>query len=79
MATTLSVTPSRFIASGGKLDSQKRYIRRQATLPDLKFVTGKNMDVSGGGLRYVDPTGTNRDDGVYSGSFSAAAGVGVKV
>jgi hypothetical protein len=37
------------------------------------------MDVAGGGLRYVNPNGTNVDDGVYSGSFSGAAGVGVKV
>lgn len=79
MATTLSITPTRFIASGGKLDSQTRYIRRKEILPDLKFVTGKNMDVSGGGLRYVDPNGNNRDDGVYNGSFSAGAGVGIKV
>jgi len=79
MATTLSITPTRFIASAGKLDSQKRYIRKNATSPDLKFVNGQNMDVSGGGLRYVNPNGTNVDDGVYNGSFSGSAGVGIKV
>ncbi len=79
MATTLSITPTRFIASAGKLDSQKRYIRKNAASPDLKFVNGQNMDVSGGGLRYVNPNGTNVDDGVYNGSFSGSAGVGIKV
>ena len=79
MAVTLSITPTRFIASAGKLDSQRRYIRKDTLLPDLKFVNGQNMDVAGGGLRYVDPDGTNVDDGVYSGSFTGAAGVGVKV
>lgn len=79
MAITLSITPTRFIASAGKLDSQKRYMRKNATAPDLKFVTGRNMDVAGGGLRYVDPNGTNQDDGVYNGSFSGSAGVGIKV
>ena len=79
MAVTLSITPTRFIASSGKLDSQRRYIRKDATAPDLKCVMGKNMDVAGGGLRYVNPNGTNVDDGSYNGSFSGTAGVGVKV
>lgn len=79
MAITLKITPTRFIASAGKLDSQKRYIRRENVFPSLKFVLGKNMDVNGGGLRYVDPNGTNQDDGVYNGSFSASAGVGIKI
>ena len=79
MAVTLSITPTRFIASAGKLDSQRRYIRKDATGPDLRFVNGQNMDVAGGGLRYVNPNGTNVDDGVYSGSFSGAAGVGVTI
>lgn len=79
MAITLKITPTRFQASGTKLDSQKRYMRKNATTPDLKFVVGRNMDVSGGGLRYVDPNGTNQDDGVYNGSFSGSAGVGIEV
>ena len=79
MAVTLSITPARFIASAGKLDSQRRYIRKDTTTPDLKFVNGQNMDVEGGGLRYVDPDGTNVDDSVYTGTFTGTAGVGVKV
>jgi len=79
MAVVLSITPSRFIASAGKLDSQRRYIRKVTSGADFKFVTGQNMDVAGGGLRYVDPDGNNNDDGVYSGSFTGAAGIGVKV
>jgi hypothetical protein len=47
-------------------------------VPELKFVTGQNMDVSGGGLRYVDPEGNNIDDGSYDGSFTAAAAVGIE-
>ena len=79
MAVVLSITTSRFIASAGKLDSQRRYIRKVASGADFKFVTGQNMDVSGGGLRYVDPDGNNNDDSAYNGSFSGEAGIGVKV
>lgn len=79
MAITLKITPSRFQASGTKLDSQRRYIRKVSTGGDLRFVTGRNMDVSGGGLRYVNPAGTAVDDGVYDGSFTGSAGVRVKV
>lgn len=78
MAVTLSITPTRFIASAGKLDSQRRYIRKVSSGEDLRFVVGQNMDVSGGGLRYVKPDGTNLDDGVYNGSFTAPAGAKVK-
>lgn len=77
MAVTISITPTRFIASGGKLDSTKRYIRKSST-PDFRFVIGQNMDVSGGGLRYVYPDGTNVDDSTYDGSFSGVASVGVE-
>jgi|TARA_R110000823_G_scaffold1292_1_gene4994 hypothetical protein len=79
MAVTLSITPARFIASAGKLDSQRRYIRKNVSAPNLKFVNGQNMDVAGGGLRYVNPDGNNVNDGVYNGSFSGTAGVGIKV
>ena len=78
MAVTLSITPTRFIASAGKLDSQRRYIRKVSSGEDLRFVVGQNMDVSGGGLRYVKPDGTNLDDGTYNGSFTASAGTRVK-
>lgn len=43
MAYTLRITPSRFIASGGKLDSVNRYIRKVSSEQDLKFVLGQNM------------------------------------
>jgi len=79
MAITLKITPTRFQASGTKLDSQRRYIRKVSSGEDLRFVNGQNMDVAGGGLRYVDPTGTNQDDGVYNGSFSGTAGTRIKV
>lgn len=79
MAITLSITPTRFIASAGKLDSQRRYIRKVPNGEDLRFVVGQNMDVSGGGLRYVKPDGTNLDDNVYNGTFTGNAGTRVKV
>jgi hypothetical protein len=79
MAITLKITPTRFQASENKLDSQRRYIRKVASGEDLRFVVGQNMDVSGGGLRYVKPDGTNLDDSVYTGSFTGTAGTRVKV
>jgi len=78
MAITLKITPSRFIASAGKLDSVNRYMRKVATGYDVKFIIGQNMDVKGGGLRYVRPDGTNIDDGSYSGTFSGVSSVGIK-
>jgi hypothetical protein len=79
MAQTLLIRPTRFIASGGKLDSTNRYIRRVYSGWDLRFVVGQNMDVRGGGLRYVDPNGNNVDDSSYNGSFSGVSTVGIKV
>lgn len=79
MAYTLRVTPSRFIASGGKLDSVNRYIRKVSSGQDLKFVLGQNMDVRGGGLRYVDPDGVNVNDSTYTGTFSGVSTVGIKI
>lgn len=79
MAIVLKITPTRFRASGSKLDSQRRYIRKVSSGEDLRFVNGQNMDVSGGGLRYVQPTGTAVDDGVYDGSFIGTTGTRIKV
>lgn len=79
MAITLKITPTRFQASGTKLDSAKRYIRKEALAPDLKFIIAPNMDVSGGGLRYVDNNGNNIDDSAYDGGFVGQAGVGIKL
>jgi len=79
MAETLYITPSRFKASEGKLDSVSRYIRKVGSGQDLYFILGQNMDVKGGGLRYVRPDGTNVDDSSYNGTFSGTTGVGIKV
>lgn len=79
MAQTLYIAPSRFIASAGKLDSNYRYIRQVTSGFDLKFVVQQNMDVSGGGMRYVDGDGNNVDDSAYNGSYTGVAGVGIKV
>ena len=37
MAISLQITPTRFIASGGKLDSDKRYLFRDYTTPILQW------------------------------------------
>ena len=79
MAITLKIQPTRFRASGSKLDSNRRYIRKVSSSADLKFVISRNMDVKNGGLRYVNPQGNNVDDNNYNGSFSGTAGVGIKV
>ena len=75
MAYTLYITPTQFIASNGKLDSSLRYMRKTSGTPDLRFVVGQNMDVSGGGVRYVRPDGYSTDDGSYNGSFTGSAGI----
>jgi hypothetical protein len=77
MAQTLKITPTRFIASGGKLDSNTRYMRKAAGTPDLKFIVSQNMDVSGGGLRYINGDGTAVDDSSYDGNFTGIASVGI--
>ena len=79
MPYSLQIQPTRFIASNGKLDSQRRYIRKVSSGIDVVFVQSVNMDVRNGGLRYVTPSGSNVDDGIYNGSFSGSAGVNLKV
>jgi len=79
MAISLKITPTRFQASGTKLDSNRRYIRKVSSSADLKFVVSRNMDVKNGGLRYVNPLGNNVDDANYNGTFSGSAGVDIKV
>ena len=53
MGITVSITPSRFIASNGKMDSQNRYIAK-ATPPDGKFVfpVGETIAIPDNGIRY---------------------------
>lgn len=78
MAYTIYITPTSFIVSSGKLTSARRYMRKVAASPDLKFVVAPNMHVKNGGLRYVNPSGGNTDDSSYNGSFSAVASVNIK-
>ena len=78
MATTIYISPNRFIASAGKLDSTVRYLRRSPT-PDFYLAAGRTMDVSNGGARYVAPDGSSQSDSSYNGSFTGSGGVGVKV
>lgn len=79
MATTvLSISPNSFTASAGKLVSTTRYIRKSSN-PLFYLINGKNMDVSGGGLRYVSATGNIITDNTYNGAFSSVLGTGVKI
>ena len=79
MTVTIQIKPDRFIASGGKLDSNFRYLRRSAS-PSFYLSSGRTMDVSGGGARYVSPSGgVTLQDGSYSGSFIGGGSTGVRI
>lgn len=52
MAITLSITPTRFIASNGKLDSDFRYIYQVASGEQFVFPVGKTIDLPIRGVVY---------------------------
>jgi len=52
MAITLQITPTRFIASAGKLDSNFRYIYQVAAGDQFLFPIGKTIDLPVRGLVY---------------------------
>lgn len=77
---TLHITPERFIASKGKLDTEKNYIRRVATgTPNLWFSKGKTADVANGSFRIVTANGTTITRTPYSGAFAGEPGIGVEI
>lgn len=54
--TTLSITPSRFIASNGKLDSNRRYIFQQSVgVPLFFFPRSTTIDLPLRGIVYSSP------------------------
>jgi hypothetical protein len=64
MATTLRITPTRFIASNGKLDSDFRYIYQVTSGEQFVFPIGKTIDLPIRGIVYElngvkQVTGTN--------------------
>ncbi len=71
MTTTLSIRPTRFIAAGGKLDSNRRYLRTVAENPDfvLSLAESGTMHAHNGYLRYVGPNGTLTGDSEYRSSY----------
>lgn len=75
---TLQITPTRFIASRGKLDSNLRYVRRTLN-PDHYLTYGRTMDLANGGVRYMMPDGSHVDDNGYNGSFYSNHAVGISV
>lgn len=64
MSTTLSIIPTRFIASNGDLDSNNRYIFKVTTGGDFLFPEGRTIDLPYQGVvykidTYANHTGTN--------------------
>lgn len=62
----LSITPTRFIASGGKLDSNRRYIFRSGVAPSFVFPVGRTLDLPTRGIVY-SMNGVQRIVGTSSG------------
>lgn len=66
----LSITPTRFTASGRKLDSDRRYIFRSDVAPRFVFPVGRTLDLPTRGVVY-NMNGVQRIVGTSSG-FAAA-------
>lgn len=65
----LSITPTRFLASNGKLDSNLRYVYKVGYPSQFVFPIGRTLDLPTRGLVY-NMAGTQKITGTYSG-FSA--------
>jgi hypothetical protein len=52
MATTLTISPTRFTASGEALDSDKRYVYKVLTAGDFLFPEGRTIDLPYEGIVY---------------------------
>ena len=68
----LFITPERFIASGGKLDSATRYVKRSPTGPYFLF-PGRTMDAANAGGRWANIDGTYLEEGGYVGDWELSA------
>jgi hypothetical protein len=62
----LSISPTRFIASGGKLDSNRRYIFLSHAAPSFVFPVGRTLDLPTRGIVY-NLSGVQRIVGTSSG------------
>lgn len=76
MTTTLSITPTRFIASAGKLDSNFRYLYRVASGVQFVFPVGKTIDLPVRGIVY-ELNGTKQVTGTDSSFVSTFLGMRV--
>lgn len=67
----LMITPERFIASGGKMDSRARYAKKtpSGATPDFYMNVGRTMDTANGGSRWWSHDGTYLDENGYKGDF----------
>lgn len=54
---TLKITPTNFTAGAGRLNTNKKYIRREDTNPDFYFSKAKTADVQRGKLKVIAPSG----------------------
>jgi hypothetical protein len=70
MTQVLSITPTRFIASAGKLDSDRNYIFRVTSNETFVFPRGRTIDLPTRGIVY-DIFNTRHVTGTTS-AFTAA-------
>lgn len=73
---TLEITPTRFIASRGKLDSSGRYLYRSYN-PQYWLQYGQLLDCQNGGVRAIAPGGAAIDFNGYDGGFYNGQQVGI--
>lgn len=77
--TTVRIDPTRFVASRGKLDSYRNYLRRSTASPMFWLAKGRTADVSNGSYKIVGADGSVYTRAGYNGSFTGSPGIGVEV
>lgn len=75
----LMIKPDRFIASGGKLDSAARYVKKMDAGAPFAMYYGRTMDCSNGGGRWWTANGTPIDENGYDGDYIAPPPIGITV
>jgi len=69
----IKLTPSRIIASAGKLDSDGNHVKLDATSSVKMPLGGETIDLGDGGFRYIDADGNTVDEWGYSSTSVAAS------
>jgi len=70
---TLKLTPTRIVASSGKLDSDGNHVKLDATSSVKMPLDGETFDLGDGGFRYIDADGNTVDKWGYSSTSVAAS------